>query len=396
MSGTRLADVARLVGEVELSLPVRTETLELAASAGELVERNGVRFEITSASGGSVSYRLSGVLDRLLHVRGLNAARLPLRRQSSSASQSPFGGAKSGSIDYAGKLASVEVVLATEERTERFPFELDRIRPGTEGEQPASEPVEFVDYSLERLQREFTRPYETISHDGEPPRAVSRTGPFLVALGQLQSFMGISSEIAVRAPNIPNLQHALSGLELRLRSIRLRDGTVHRGPTADASPGGWSQLLSLGRSFGAEGLRASTWLSTGVRVEPEQVERISGALVLRLPRGLETLSIDTVEPGASVSSGELVVTLRSIGRDRFELSAPAGGERVLAARAYNAAGEELWVPRGQVERDAAGWRASFQVSGIPERIEVVVARSLDVVDYGFTLQLADADAAPRT
>jgi hypothetical protein len=375
--------LAGVEGHVELDLPVRTESVRLSKT-GETVSRGGAQLEITQLSGGSFSYHVSGKVVALLHVRALNAAGKPLARVSGSSMGSFLGNGSSGSNQYAGSVSQVEAVFVVEELAEQYPFRLSSIRPGTDGEYTASERVEFKDYSRERFFRQFAKAVRTAFRPDAPPRAVSRVGPFTVVLKDLRKFMGLMPEIEVRGPDIPNLVNNLSGLEIALRSIQTRDGGVHRRPEAEDAQ--WTQMLSPTKSLGEGDLSASSWLKTGLEVDPEGVRSIGGVLIVRLPQAVRTLSLSAVELGESISDEDVTVVVTGLGRDSFTLTTRGDAERVLFVRAFNGSRDELWMPHSSLERDGSGWVGTFSVKGVPARIDVIVAGRMERVDYGFSLE----------
>jgi hypothetical protein len=114
------------------------------------------------------------------------------------------------------------------------------------------------------------------------------------------------------------------------------------------------------------------------------VRELRGALVVRLPRETGRVELPA-ELGAEAPLPGGRIALAELGRDRFVLRAERGGERVLAVRAFNASGAELWVLDATPERTPAGWRAELQVKGVPARIEVVFASELESGRFAFAL-----------
>jgi hypothetical protein len=204
--------------------------------------------------------------------------------------------------------------------------------------------------------------------------------------------------LQVHAPEIPNLEHSLSALELALEEIHLRDGRVRResdppdeeGIVTLAGPERarqWAEILSMGRPFDETGLRGDASLETGARVEVDDVASLRGQLILRLPRRITTLTLPDAELGSSASGAGVSVTLAGLGRDRFTLRAGGEGEKVLGVRAYNASGDELAIAQSRAVRDDAGWRGEFGVGGVVERIDIIVAGEIERVEYPFALEL---------
>jgi hypothetical protein len=412
--GVKAAEIERIAGHVRLRLPVRTETVRLSEPlAGQVVERAGARLELGHVGGSSVGWKLSGDARRLLHLRALNAQGQPLQGQGESSMPSPFGGGRSGSSTFAGEVAQLEAVFALQEETWEYPFELRDPRPGTSGEYLASRELEFEPSSPAELARKFRPAAERLAEGTEKTVAA---GPFAVTLEQVWSFGGLMPRFEVRAPKVPSLEQSLSGLEFMLDEIHLRNGIVHRPPALGAAAAGpvpgasptlsgvfssapetatWHQLVDLRESWGEEGLSGDVQLQTGAPGDAEDVARLVGTLVVRMPRRVAGYAFRQYELGATLSSASFSLVIAEIGRDRFTLRASRGGERVLAVRAFNAANQELSVPRAEVEHGPDGWQGEFGVSGIPARIQVVVAETLETAEFPYTLALAPAAAPQR-
>jgi hypothetical protein len=395
--GARAGDVERLAGRISLRLPLQTRTVVLGdPEDGDSAEAGGTRVELTGVEARGVHYRIVGDAERVLALRALNAAGAPLENETATAMESPFGRGRSGSKRWAGQVASLEVVFATEERLLEFPFEIEPVRPGSEGERIGANDLGLVEYSRSRLLRDFRAAFDRTFAAHEQPRALAHTGPFLVALERLWSFGGLMPRFQVHAPEIPNLEHSLSALEIALEEVRLRDGSVRRAgdPTEEgvSSAGAerarqWAEILSMGRPLGEPGLRGDANLETGAPIEAAEVAGLSGNLILRVPRRIATLSLPDAALGSSASGGGVSVTLAGLARDRFTLRADRGGEKVLGVRAYNERGDELVITRSHALRDPSGWRAEFGVAGSVRRIDVIVAPELDRIEYPFGLTL---------
>jgi hypothetical protein len=383
-----ISDVASLAGHVRLALPVRTESVRVSPiEPGARIERAGAVLEITEAGERSFGYRVSGRSRRLLHLRALDGEKRPLQRRGGSSMGAFFGDGRSGSLEFAGKIAHVDAIFAIEEKVRKFPFELASVLPGTAGEMVEDAAPSFVAYSHARLEREFARALKAVVKRESEPVASAHTGPFAVELQDLQSFFGLRSRIVVRTPDIPNVEHSLNALELELQQIRLRDGTVQRGsPDPVSAP--WHTRLAIGSAWGEEGLSGQAWLDTGMKAEVEAVESLDGVVRLRHPTGVRTLALEPAQLGQSADGGDgLHVTLSRVGRDTFTLSGPAGGHRVLGVTAFNSEGKRLAIQSAQVNETDRGWSAVLQVSGIPHRLNVIVATGIERVDYGFVLRL---------
>ena len=397
----RADDVARLSGNVSLRLPLRTRSVVLSEPAqGMTAEAAGATIELTEVGPRQISYRERGAVSRVLAVRALNAERRPLASESATSVGSPFGGGRSRTEGFAGHIAHVEVVFAVEEEELEFPFELAGLRPGTAGEHLMSSDVAFEDAPLRNIVRRFQDALDAQFVDGASVQAATKTGPFVVTLEQMWAFGGLMPRFGVYAPDLPNLENSMSALEITLERILLRDGTLRTALDPPDSPAftiqglgeqsapEWSQLLAMDPAFGREGtLQGVASLETGANIDAAEVAALEGSLILRMPRRIRTLSMDAVALGARTSGGGISIELSELGRDAFALRSHGAGERVLAVRAFNATGDELWMTGAEAEMDEEGWKGSFEVRGVPARIEIITAGELERAEYRYALML---------
>lgn len=393
--GATADGVARIVGQAKILLPVRTESVRVPAAEGETLERAGARLEITKAGGGSFSYDLTGETQRLLHLRALNAQGRPLSGAGSTTST--LGAGKSGSRQFAGTVHEIEAVFALEEEELRFPFALGEARPGSDGEtlaQKTSEPVDAetaamargLENMLDQLAGQMAQAVERVVDGSDQPLARQRAGPFVVTLESIWAFGGLMPRLEVMAPEIPGVAGNPTAIQLSLDEIRMRDGSRHAGP--------WAEVLQMGQGFGKPGLTGSAQLRTGAEGSAEDVQSIAGRVTIRLPEQVGTQRFASTELGAGVTLPGLEVALVELGRDRFTLRASSGGERVLGARAFNAFGEELWMPDSSTEQGEDGTLAlSFRVTGVPAEIELRYAEKLSSAEYPFVLAKGDSEVA---
>ena len=378
-----VADAASLVGYVELRLPVRTESVVLAANEpNRSVVRDGVRLELGEVKGGSFNYRIAGAADKILELRALNADKKPLAARSSWRTDVLFGEGRSGSSEFAGQVAYVEAVIATQEQVLKFPFTVSSLRPGSAGEQ-LKRSEDWKPAAPAQVKAQLLRAPMPPAKELTAALATVKSGPFVLALERLVGFAEFAPTFQIWAGDVAVLERSLSAAELKIGEIALRDGSV-QSVAADA-PSVW---LDFARPFGAEGLlRASATPAPALKIKGEQVRGIAGTLVVRLPAALSTLSFTGVRLGERVADEQTELLLAALGRDQFTLRAIRGGERVVAVRAFNKDGQELWAPFQTVTQNGGQWQAAIKVQGTPAKIDVLLAQEVERLEYPFSLKL---------
>src|SRR5438552_1758995 len=114
-----------VAGRVELRLPTRVEVLSVTRPAPRAkLASHGATVTFTKVEGGEVAYRITGVTDRGLDVRALNAAGRPLASEMKLSGDFLCGDGMAAQERYRGAVDKVEVAFAAEEHTLQWPFRL--------------------------------------------------------------------------------------------------------------------------------------------------------------------------------------------------------------------------------------------------------------------------------
>jgi hypothetical protein len=378
--GAGLDAVGEIRGRVELDLAVRTQSaLARELRAGQTLEVPGTSVELIETGRHGLAYRVRGDAQKLLHLRGLDAAGARLTGREAWQAALPGSGERIGALRFAGELAAVEAIFALERERGTWPFELESARPGSDGEAMHVESSSFIDYSAEQYDREFHSLRAQPRPWGERFRALAIAGPFQVGATALGRAERVAPQLTVIAPDIPNLTYNATGLELRLEQIALRE----RAPLAP----GLRVPVAPGHRFGNLELEGEVELVTDVAADPADVERLAGQLVLRLPGSVEVLELTEIEPGRRVSAGRVSFALEELGRDAFALRMRGPLGRYFSARAFAEGERELGVKLIQVGEPAADGSRElrFRVQGVPRRIAIQLARGNAIRRYPFEL-----------
>ncbi len=380
--GLRHADIHRIQGRVELSLPVDIETIRLAAlDTEQTIDREGIRVTLQASAADTLDYKVYGDPDRLLEVRGLNAAAQPLSGSSSMSSGFLFGEGQSKSRSFAGQVANAEVVIALRDVEQSYPFELDTRQPRASQAESRHEPVSVPTYSLAQLRREFPQP-PALPADPKDILAQAVTGPFRVALGELRPFMGLYTGFTVYAPAIPALADNLSAVALQVTAIENA-----AGENLVAAPR--TAPLRFSEDWQDRSrLQDQVQVEFETRIDTADIHKLKGQLQVRLPRQLRSLWIDTSEVGTSVSEADLQVTLSRVDDQGVTLDFGAWLPALVAVNAYNPEGHGIWVPHPQLEFKDGRWRGRFDTHGSAARIELVLAGEQEQHAFPFELAVA--------
>ena len=382
LPGARLEDVARMEGEIRLNLAAETETHRLDTPfADQVIEAHGLRIQLRESSDGSISYSVSGETDRLLAVRGLNAAGQELASAGTSGSGSLGGFEKRIERDFQGKVRSAEFVVASAFTTKVYPFTLTSALPRF-GEWDYPEPYEVETARAADLQNQAL-PEKTC----ENSLATSESAPFRFCLDHVSHFFGPHYQIGMTTlgPEFAPLIGNVSGAEIRLERLRLSDGQeveIDAGAFADLR---WDSFENA--------TQAQNYISLEMPnpVESEDINAIEGRLLIRVPTALERVSLESIRPGSS-ASGSNGATMRLLGFENGNLELELTGERarLVQFRARVAENGVVSTRAYQLDDGAASgntsWEATVATSGYPSMIEAVFASDQDILEFPFELQ----------
>ena len=385
--GVQVGDVTRIEGAIRARLPMRVEVVALKApKAGDLIERENLRIEVTRADAGRIAYRVSGDSNRLMEVRAKNAKGQVL---ANSSRMSMGGTAKSVSQEFQGEAAEVEFAVASVLTEHTFPFVLTDVMPGRGDPRVRMKALAFAPYAPAQLKRDLAKPFEVRRFSS--PKGTAAAGPIVVDIERVLSFRSLELHMASFLPPLENLEGALTAAVLDVDSLTLTDGSVQRPTDANAP---WRLFLPL--SSKVSYLEARGRIDTGIKTEREtQVKSITGRVSLRLPVKLKHIRIPGRALGAVQETACGPVRLTQIGRERVEIAGAGDAGCIFAVRPIDAAGQELWTSSGEIAPAGAGWSLTLDVKGGADTFELVMAPKSQVKTYPFTLELG-ASNPPTT
>src|SRR6266446_6044006 len=318
-----------VAGRVELRLPTRVEMLSVTRPApGAKLASHGATVTFTKVEGGEVAYRITGVTDRVLDVRALNAAGRPLASEMKLSGDFLFGDG------MAGKPAG-------------------SVRDTT---------PDFRPYTVQALRRD-----------------VPRANPFELSFDRAQSFFTTRLDFTLRSPALPNFERAFTVGRLQLQRVELKDGTTLTPPTGTA--------VRFGTAAKDGVLTRPLFVLLDAKPSPDAIKAVFGVLTMQFPRTIRTLHLDDLTPGQHAEAGGMSVTVTARGRRSLTLQTDTGGERILYVRLTDADGRPVvsFSPNIMEIPDGA-WRFELAPQGAPAHAEVIFAGDLERKDYPFRLE----------
>lgn len=210
-----LSQVAKIKGTIEVRAATRTRVQSLQKPfSGKTIETGKVRIYLRKSTPGTVKYTLSGDMSHIMAVRAKNAKGQYLADAGSSA----FGKeTKMVSKRFKGIVASIEVVVAEQMKSEDYPFEINQIAPRY-GKKGNGKKIEMMITSKKR----FLRKHAKIKYKDECKDKQKLTiGAFMVCLNKFGDRWGreTGGEFDVIAPYDEALQNDLSAAVLSIDAV---------------------------------------------------------------------------------------------------------------------------------------------------------------------------------
>ena len=383
----KMAEIKEINGKFVLDLPVKTESVVVNnPQAGAQLEGAGVRINVTHIQHNTISYNISGKIRNLIAVRALNAQGKPLAQRSSFGGDMFLGSGKFKSVEYAGNIAQLEAIFATQTKKKEYPFIISGNRPVHDQDQIVNDPAEFSIRGLQYIKQRFGKTAPAIPAEDKAANVTTTSGPFTIILKGFSSFTKLQPHIKILAPNIPNIKESLSAIQVSINQIRLKNGDVYRAQRTGPDRFKWVVPLPMSESLRKDYLYNSFYLDTGLEVKAEDVSHIIGEVTLFVPTAVDSYRIKRVEVGETTGKRGVDITIYALHRDKIELKSIARSERILRIRPYNSANKELWTTFPQISQTSKGWYGIFSVHGTPAQIEINVPHTLSKAKYPFTLR----------
>ena len=216
-----LSKVAKIKGKIIVRAATRTKVLTLQVPfAKKTIKTGKVRMYLRKSNVSTVKYDLSGDISRILAVRAKNAKGQYLADANSSATG--YEGIKTVSKRFKGKVASIEVVVAEQMKSEEYPFEINQVSPRY-GKKGNGKKVEMKVTSKKRFLRRFAKvKYKDVCKDKQKVRV----GAFLICLTKFGEKWGqsIGGEFDVIAPFDEALQNDLTAGVLGIDTVVTESG----------------------------------------------------------------------------------------------------------------------------------------------------------------------------
>ncbi|MCW8901991.1 MAG: hypothetical protein OQK95_15105 [Gammaproteobacteria bacterium] len=215
-----VSKISKIKGKMSIRAATRTSVVKLQLPfSGKTIETDKVRMYLQKNTPSTVKYTLSGDMSYIMAVRAKNAKGQYLASASSSASGK---GTKMVSKRFKGKVASIEVVVAGQMKSQDYPFEINQVTPRY-GKKGNGKQVDVMFTSKSQFLKEHARvKYQDECKDKQKVAL----GVFLVCLNKFGDQWGqkVGGDFDVIAPYGEALLNDLSAGVLSIDSVITESG----------------------------------------------------------------------------------------------------------------------------------------------------------------------------
>ena len=387
----RHTDVASIAGNVQLSVPTQIETIViLNPKIGDHIEREALRVEITKVEGGSISYRVSGKIGSLLHMQAKNAKDEFLASGSASSMSGGWDDAKSTSIEFKGKVASLVFTLAKVSAQKEYPFELKGAQPQAKDTWPMDKHYKFDAFTKAEIKHINVQQPVTPKRY-QPAVATAKAGPAIIDLDRVSTFGDLQLNLSLYIPLLKNMNGSMSAAEIEIQKLSFADGSSQQAADGQTS---WRVPVAISKNNQDEYVSGRTELDTAFADKTSKLASVAGQLWLNLPLALENITLPLTDVGAQSVTTCGPILLTEIARGSVTLEGTGDPACLFAIRALNVEGKDMRISNTKIKRTQQKWQINLSLNGLPNTLEFYMLKKSERLKYPFTLTLGEASTTP--
>lgn len=376
-AGIALTSVGAVKGVITQQLPVDVERVNLNGPlAGKTLDTQGMQIRFLSAGPSRLYFQVSGNTAALLQVNALNEDGKPLASINTMRGNNFYDSGKTISIDYQGKIAAAEIVVASKLESKKYEFSVARLFP------PAkpflvekSEPVRLTAAALPALEKDS--PPNDVVYPYQSPKQTIAAGPALIALNELNLGGGHFSLLAdVYTRSSHPLAGQLSAVRLVISEIEDAAGNLHsvnhQVPIAmEHMGGGW-----VNGKYEPDPARP--WLRGQIEMRERPLEQgdavaLWGKMVFLAAEDPISIKIP-FQFGMQWNNNESVLKLRRWEAGRLVFDVEGNFPDLMAVKALDETGTVVSQP-AELRTSFGKNTIELDVKQIPETIEFNLART---------------------
>lgn len=382
-------NVGAVKGVIKHKLPTEIDRVKIKAPfAGKKLDLQSMHFRFLSADAHRVYFQVSGDLDKLLHVNALNENGNVLVNTSIIRTENAFDGGKIISMDFQGKVAEAELVVASKLEEKNYEFSIARLFPSAKPfSEERSMPKYLAKSNLVALEKDT--PPNDVTFPTQTPRQTISAGPALIALNDLSiagQHLTLVADVYTR--NTHPLANQLGALRLAITEVEDSAGNLHsvniQAPVGMAHMGGnW-----VNGKYEPDPGRP--WLHGPLEIRDRPLEQgdvvaFWGKLVFSSAEDPVSIKIP-FHFGMQWNSNEGVLKLRRWEENRLIFDVEGNFPELMAVKALD--GEEKLVSQPAELQTAYGKNTiELEIKQIPETIEFNIARTQSSKEFPLEIRV---------
>ncbi len=222
IAGTRFNTVDKVKLTVGFSLVTDVSLLEIPAVPGKVIDQQGVRLFIGKVDNGDVSYQLSGDVDSVIEVRGLNKDKKSLKKSGR------FSMGNNVTQSYRGQVKYLQLVVINSKETinRHYTLSMDQLAKIKKPDDPISMPLTPTVFSMASQQQlkvfqpdQLKEPQNSYYWKERRKHLVGETlsGPLKIELSHdWKSRWSYEPDIYITYPMIDGIYPNFNGIEVQI------------------------------------------------------------------------------------------------------------------------------------------------------------------------------------
>ncbi|MCP3851874.1 MAG: hypothetical protein GY694_16815 [Gammaproteobacteria bacterium] len=403
--GVKFSSLKSLQGQIELNLATQTKTKEvIKTDKNTVIAEYNTRLLFSPSAPNSLSFAMSGDIEKVLAVRALNKNKDYLARVSSSSMGSFFdlgsgsGTSKSVTHQYQGNIAFIEVVYATKSEKVSYPFNLSKFPP-----YPSENAWK---YNLEFAKLSSTKSWNEQYQDLEPlnieetanqswygdRQASWHDGPFNIGLYGLKTnkHFATSGTLLIKTPIVEELKNNLSAVEIYIRYPEPdEDGVMGRSYFCPMKSQGYYMNGDFIQDKDKLYMDGQLAFRIPYKKEDKPLSQLNGDIVVHLPVSKHSSVFSDLTIGAVWEDEGVSVKLIRLGSDVMELEVHGQRDQLLQITLVDS--NKQRISTTDIKRALPGQAKAGNIivnyHGVPVKAFLTVSEGQQTQRYPFNLKI---------
>jgi hypothetical protein len=223
------ASIGAIKGVIEHQLATSVEHIKLQGPlSGKVINVHDLQLRFLTAGPSRLQFQVTGNTDALLQVNALNSNEQALASTNAMRGPNFFDAGKLVTLDFLGRVAGAEAIVASELQKTVYEFSIARLYPAAkEFAIEKTAPELLTEDKLNALKKDT--PPNDVRYPNQIPQQTVAAGPALIAVNELsvnpQGVLTLVADVYTR--NLHPLSRQLGAVQLMITEVEDAEGNLH-------------------------------------------------------------------------------------------------------------------------------------------------------------------------